>query len=96
MVEMEYIIVKRVRLSGDSEDLLSIQKTAKTLKEALKYTTALEMLEEDSSGRVSYEIKIDIKDAFKYLNLSDDGLTKSNESTSEFNIAKRNSVVNIK
>ena len=80
----------------DSEDLLSIQKTAKTLKEALKYTTALEMLEEDSSGRVSYEIKIDIKDAFKYLNLSDDGLTKSNESTSEFNIANRNSVVNIK
>ena len=54
------------------------------------------MLEEDSSGRVSYEIKIDIKDAFKYLNLSDDGLTKSNESTSEFNIANRNSVVNIK
>ena len=67
MVEMEYIIVKRVRLSGDSEDLLSIQKTAKTLKEALKYTTALEMLEEDSSGRVSYEIKIDTHDAYKYI-----------------------------
>jgi hypothetical protein len=56
MVEMEYIIVKRVRLSGDSEDLLSIQKTAKTLKEALKYTTALEMLEEDSSGRVQVSL----------------------------------------
>ena len=41
MVEMEYIIVKRVRLSGGSEDLLSIQKTSKTLDDAVKFKVAL-------------------------------------------------------
>ena len=65
MVEMEYIIVKRVRLSGDSEDLLSIQKTAKTLDDAVKFKVALEML--DSGEQISYHLLVDVRDAYKYI-----------------------------
>ena len=45
---MEYIIIKRTKFEGSSvSDILSIQKTAQSLEEALKYTTALKMLETD-------------------------------------------------
>ena len=46
--------------------ILSIQKTAKTLEEALKYTTALKMLENDK--RVEFNVLINIDNAFKYVN----------------------------
>ena len=41
---MEYTIIRRHKFNG-LEDNVSIQKTAKTLEEAIKYTTALKMLE---------------------------------------------------
>ena len=46
--------------------MLSIQKTAKSLEEALKYTTALKMLE--TSKSVEFNILINIDNAFDYIN----------------------------
>jgi hypothetical protein len=64
---MEYIIIKRTKFEGSSvSDMLSIQKTAKSLEEALKYTTALKMLENDK--RVEFNVLINIDNAFKYVN----------------------------
>ena len=64
---MEYIIIKRTKFEGSSiSDMLNIQKTAKSLEEALKYTTALKMLENDK--RVEFNVLINIDNAFKYVN----------------------------
>ena len=64
---MEYIIIKRTKFEGSNiSDMLSIQKTAKTLEEALKYTTALKMLE--TSKSVEFNILINIDNAFDYIN----------------------------
>jgi hypothetical protein len=64
---MEYIIIKRTKFEGSNiSDMLSIQKTAKSLEEALKYTTALKMLETDK--RVEFNVLINIDNAFKYVN----------------------------
>ena len=64
---MEYIIIRRTKFEGSSvSDMLSIQKTAQTLEEALKYTTALKMLETDK--RVEFNVLINIDNAFKYVN----------------------------
>jgi hypothetical protein len=64
---MEYIIIKRTKFEGSSvSDMLSIQKTAQSLEEALKYTTALKMLETDK--RVEFNVLINIDNAFKYVN----------------------------
>ena len=45
--------------------MLSIEKTAKTLDEAVKFKVALEML--DSGENKSYHILIDTHDAFAYI-----------------------------
>ena len=64
---MEYIIIRRTKFEGLSvSDMLSIQKTAQSLEEALKYTTALKMLETDK--RVEFNVLINIDNAFKYVN----------------------------
>jgi len=64
---MEYIIIKRTKFEGSNiSDMLNIQKTAKSLEEALKYTTALKMLENDK--RVEFNVLINIDNAFKYVN----------------------------
>jgi hypothetical protein len=64
---MEYIIIRRTKFEGSSvSDMLSIQKTAQSLEEALKYTTALKMLETDK--RVEFNVLINIDNAFKYVN----------------------------
>ena len=64
---MEYIIIKRTKFEGSNiSDMLNIQKTAKSLEEALKYTTALKMLENDN--RVEFNVLINIDNAFKYVN----------------------------
>ena len=64
---MQYIIIKRTKFEGSSvSDMLSIQKTAKSLEEALKYTTALKMLE--TSKSVEFNILINIDNAFDYIN----------------------------
>ena len=64
---MEYVIIRRIKFKGSSvSDMLSIQKTAKSLEEALKYTTALKMLENDK--RVEFNVLINIDNAFKYVN----------------------------
>jgi len=62
---MEYIVIKRTKLHGDSEDIVSIQKTAKTLDDAVKFKVALEML--DSGERISYHLLVDVRDAYTYL-----------------------------
>lgn len=61
---MEYIVIKRTKLYK-SDDMLSIEKTAKTLDEAVKFKVALEML--DSGENKSYHILIDTHDAFAYI-----------------------------
>ena len=61
---MEYIVIKRTKLYK-SDDMLSIEKTAKTLDEAVKFKVALEML--DSGENKSYHILIDTHDAYTYL-----------------------------
>ena len=64
---MEYIIIRRTKFEGSNiSDMLSIQKTAQSLEEALKYTTALKMLENDK--RVEFNVLINIDNAFKYVN----------------------------
>jgi len=64
---MEYIIIKRTKFEGSNiSDMLSIEKTAQSLEEALKYTTALKMLETDK--RVEFNVLINIDNAFKYVN----------------------------
>ena len=64
---MEYIIIRRTKFEASSvSDMLSIQKTAQSLEEALKYTTALKMLETDK--RVEFNVLINIDNAFKYVN----------------------------
>ena len=64
---MEYIVIRRTKFEGLSvSDMLSIQKTAQSLEEALKYTTALKMLETDK--RVEFNILINIDNAFDYIN----------------------------
>jgi len=62
---MEYTIIRRYKFNG-LEDNLSIEKTAKTLEEAIKYTTALKMLETNKA--IEFNILINIEDAFKYVN----------------------------
>ena len=61
---MEYIVIRRTKLYK-SDDMLSIEKTAKTLDEAIKFKVALEML--DSGESKSYHILIDTHDAYSYL-----------------------------
>ena len=67
---MEYTIIRRTKFEGSTvEDMLSIQKTAETLEEAIKYTTALKMLETNkNNNKVVFDIVINIEDAFKYVN----------------------------
>jgi hypothetical protein len=62
---MEYTIIRRYKFNG-LEDNLSIQKTAKTLNEAITYTTALKTLETNKA--VEFDILININDAVKYVN----------------------------
>jgi len=61
---MEYIVIKRTKLYK-SNDMISIEKTAKTLDDAIKFKVALEML--DSGESKSYHILIDTHDAFAYI-----------------------------
>ena len=64
---MEYTIIRRTKFEGSTvSDMLSIQKTAQSLEEALKYTTALKMLE--TSKSVEFNILINIDNAFDYIN----------------------------
>ena len=62
---MEYTIIRRHKFNG-LEDNLSIQKTAKTLEEAITYTSALKTLE--TNKEVEFNILINIEDAFTYVN----------------------------
>ena len=62
---MEYTIIRKHKFEN-LEDNLSIQKTAKTLEQAIQFTTALKMLE--LNDKVVFEILISIEDAFKYVN----------------------------
>jgi hypothetical protein len=62
---MEYIVIKRTKLHGDAQDIMSIEKTAKTLNDAVKFKVALEML--DSGERISYHLLVDVRDAYKYI-----------------------------
>ena len=62
---MQYTIIRRHKFEN-LEDNLSIQKTAKTLEQAIQFTTALKMLE--LNNKVVFEILINIEDAFKYVN----------------------------
>ena len=62
---MEYTIIRKHKFEN-LEDNLSIQKTAKTLEQAIQFTTALKML--NLNDKVVFEILINIEDAFKYVN----------------------------
>ena len=62
---MEYTIIRRHKFEN-LEDNLSIQKTAKTLEQAIQFTTALKML--NLNNEVVFEILINIEDAFKFVN----------------------------
>ena len=63
---MEYQILKRTTFSGSTPDMISHQRTAKTLKRAIEYRVHLEALEDDKE-RHTYEIHISIDDAYKYI-----------------------------
>ena len=77
---MEYIVIKRTKLYK-TNDMLSIEKTAKNLDEAIRFKVALEML--DSGENKSYHILIDTSDAYTYL------MTEQSEE-------KQDKIVNIK
>ena len=80
---MEYIVIKRTKLYK-ANDLISIEKTAKTLDDAVKFKVALEML--DSGEKISYHLLVDVRDAYTYLT------TEQPEETKE----TKDKVVNIK
>ena len=80
---MEYIVIKRHKMYK-SDDLISIEKTAKTLDDAVKFKVALEML--DSGEQISYHLLVDVRDAYTYLT------TENPEETKE----TKDKVVNIK
>ena len=63
---MEYQILKRTTFGGSTPDMISHQRTAKTLKRAIEYRVHLEALE-DNKERNTYEICISIQDAYKYV-----------------------------
>ena len=64
---MEYQILRRTKFSSDTTpDMISHQRTAKTLKRAIEYKVHLEALEDDKE-RHTYEIHISIDDAYNYL-----------------------------
>tara|TARA_Y100001937_G_C6895928_1_gene231154 strand:+ start:190 stop:456 length:267 start_codon:yes stop_codon:yes gene_type:complete len=63
---MEYQILKRTTFGGSVPDIISHQRTAKTLKRAIEYRVHLEALEDDKE-RHTYEIHISIDDAYKYI-----------------------------
>ena len=63
---MEYQILKRTTFGGSTPDMISHQRTAKTLKRAIEYRVHLEALE-DNKERHTYEICISIQDAYKYV-----------------------------
>ena len=64
---MEYQILRRTKFSSDTTpDMISHQRTAKTLKRAIEYKVHLEALE-DEKERHTYEIHISIDDAYNYL-----------------------------
>ena len=80
---MEYIVIKRHKMYK-SDDLISIEKTAKTLDDAVKFKVALEML--DSGEQISYNLLVDVRYAYTYLT------TEHPEETKE----TKDKVVNIK
>ena len=90
---MEYQILKRTTFSGSTPDMISHQRTAKTLKRAIEYRVHLEALE-DNKERNTYEICISIQDAYKYVTAgSEEELEKPLVLTDE---VKEEKIVNFK
>ena len=90
---MEYQILKRTTFGGSTPDMISHQRTAKTLKRAIEYRVHLEALE-DNKERNTYEICISIQDAYKYVTAgSEEELEKPLVLTDE---VKEEKVVNLK
>ena len=89
---MEYQILRRTKFSSDNTpDMISHQRTAKTLKRAIEYKVHLEALEDDKE-RHTYEIHISIQDAYKYVTAgseSDEPLVLTDE-------VKDEKIVNLK
>ena len=90
---MEYQILKRTTFGGSTPDMISHQRTAKTLKRAIEYRVHLEALE-DNKERNTYEICISIQDAYKYVTAgSEEELEKPLVLTDE---VKEEKIVNFK
>ena len=90
---MEYQILKRTTFGGSTPDMISHQRTAKTLKRAIEYRVHLEALE-DNKERNTYEISISIQDAYKYVTAgSEEELEKPLVLTDE---VKEEKIVNFK
>ena len=90
---MEYQILKRTTFGGSTPDMISHQRTAKTLKRAIEYRVHLEALE-DNKERNTYEICISIQDAYKYVTAgSEEELEKPLVLTDEL---KEEKIVNFK
>ena len=90
---MQYQILKRTTFSGSTPDMISHQRTAKTLKRAIEYRVHLEALE-DNKERNTYEICISIQDAYKYVTAgSEEELEKPLVLTDE---VKEEKIVNFK
>ena len=90
---MEYQILKRTTFGGSTPDMISHQRTAKTLKRAIEYREHLESLE-DNKERNTYEICISIQDAYKYVTAgSEEELEKPLVLTDE---VKEEKIVNFK
>ena len=90
---MEYQILKRTTFGGSTPDMISHQRTAKTLKRAIEYKVHLEALEDDKE-RHTFEIHISIQDAYKYVTAgSEEELEKPLVLTDE---VKEEKIVNFK
>ena len=64
---MKYTLVKRVKFSGSTPDMVSVITEADSLEDALKYKVGAEMLAEKEE-RKDFEILININDTFTYIN----------------------------
>ena len=90
---MEYQILKRTTFGGSTPDMISHQRTVKTLKRAIECKVHLEALE-DNKERNTYEICISIQDAYKYVTAgSEEELEKPLVLTDE---VKEEKIVNFK
>lgn len=67
---MKYTLVKRTKFKNLGQDIVSTVKSSDTFEDIVKMKVAAEMLEGELKETESFEILINIDDAYKYISSS--------------------------